>query len=530
MTERRRKFWGWGYDDEVLPPALIERTSALLQMGFGLETLTPTPPPRAEAIRLRAPRFALPPSLTAFCTDAHYDRLSHSYGKAYRDIMRGLRGQFDHPPDYVAYPHTDDHIQQIMTFCASNSIALIPYGGGSSVVGGVEPTTDSRYVGVIALDLKHFNQVLAIDPVSRSIRAQGGIYGPALEAALKLHGLTLRHFPQSFEFSTLGGWIATRAGGHFATLYTHIDDFVQSVRMITPSGVMQTRRLPNSGAGPQPERLIMGSEGAFGVITEAWLRVQQVPTHRAAAAVRFADESAAIEAVRAISQAGLYPSNCRLISAFEAFNSGLGDGGHTVLLLAFESADHSVEAWMARGLDICKKYDGLWDEIAAGARRSAPADEWRASFIKAPYLRDYLAQCGLILETFETAITWDQFAVFHQAVLDSAQNALNTHCGAGVITWRFTHVYPDGPAPYYTVMALGKRDHELEQWDTIKTAVSTAIIAHGGTITHHHAVGKDHRRWYEMERSPLFGAALSAVKNAFDPAGIMNPGTLLVHP
>lgn len=412
-----------------------------------------------------------------------------------------------------------------MGYCEAEQVALIPYGGGSSVVGGVEPPTASRYHGAITLDLKSFDRILEVDPVSRSARVQAGILGPALESGLRPYTLTLRHFPQSFEFSSLGGWIATRAGGHFATGFTHIDDFVESVRMVTPRGVLETRRVPYSGAGPSPERLVLGSEGILGVITEAWVRLQGIPTHRVSASVRF-EEADGISAVRALGQSGLFPSNCRLISPLEALGMGAGDGNHAVLLLSFESHDHALQAWMERAMEICAGFNGTWREV----ERDNAVDSWRRSFLQAPYLRDYLVTLGLIVETFETAITWDRFDAFHAAVLTAVDQAIRDVSGKGLVTWRLSYVYSNGVAPYYTVISAGRRGEELEQWAAIKAAASDAILANGGTITHHHAVGRDHRRWYVNERGELYCSLLSAAKASVDPRWIMNPGVLVTGP
>src|SRR5437773_25277 len=210
----------------------------------------------------------------------------------------------------------------------------------------------------ITLDLRHLDRVLEIDRTSRAARIEAGVFGPALEAQLKPHALTLRHFPQSFEYSTLGGWIATRSGGHFASLYTHIDDFVESLRVITPRGPLETRRLPGSGAGPSPDRLFIGSEGVLGVITEAWMRLQERPRFRAGGAVRFADFFSAAQAVRAIAQAGLYPANCRILDPQEAQNTGAGDGTAAIMVLAVESADHPLQIWMGRALECCADFGG----------------------------------------------------------------------------------------------------------------------------------------------------------------------------
>jgi alkyldihydroxyacetonephosphate synthase len=212
---------------------------------------------------------------------------------------------------------------------------MTPFGGGSSVCGGVEPHVDGiKHKAAVTLDLRNLSKVVEVDPVSRAASIEAGTYGPSLENQLKPHGLTLRHFPQSFEYSTLGGWIATRSGGHFASLHTHIDDFVESLRVVTPAGVLETRRLPGSGAGPSPDRMFIGSEGILGVISRAWMRLQPRPGFRSGASIRFPSFFDAARAVRAVAQAGLYPSNCRILDPREAFNTGAADGSYAIMELA----------------------------------------------------------------------------------------------------------------------------------------------------------------------------------------------------
>jgi alkyldihydroxyacetonephosphate synthase len=533
---RKRKFWGWGWEDGGPNEEQARGVAHTLAQRFGV-AIDLAPVPRADEIALAAPRVAPPAALAPICSADPHERLGHTYGKGFRDIVRALRRDFSPAPDLVAFPHDEAEVAALLDWCAGARIACIPYGGGSSVVGGTEARDlAGRYAGVVSLDLGRLDRVLEIDRASRAARIQGGVLGPALEDQLRPHGLTLRHYPQSFEFSSLGGWIATRSGGHYATLYTHIDEFVESLRVVTPNGVVASRRLPGSGAGPAPDRLFIGSEGALGVITEAWMRLQDRPRFRAAAAVKFAGArgfESAVEAVRQISQAGLHPSNCRLLDAIEAANAGAGDGAECVLLVAFESADHALDAWMARAIEIAVGAGGVAPEGGArtqrgdeGARDGA-AGAWRNAFVNAPYLRDVLARAGVVSETFETAVTWDRFAEFHAGVGAAVRDAVQRVCGGGTLSCRFTHVYPDGPAPYYTILAPGRRGAELEQWDEIKAAASEALVRLGGTITHHHSVGRDHRPGYDRETPALFRAALGGAKRALDPAGVLNPGVLL---
>ena len=533
MSERRRKFWGWGYEGEGPTAEQQAKIAALLAARFDIPPPPIQPAPRIEEISLRAPRVAAPPALAAICSAAPLDRAAHTYGKSFRDVVRAFARDFSNPPDLVAHPRDEGEIVALLDWASAQRVAAVPYGGGSSVVGGVEAPSSGDYRGALSIDLGRLDRVLEIDRRSRAARIQAGVLGPALEDQLRPHSYTLRHFPQSFECSSLGGWIATRSGGHFATLYTHIDDFVESLRVITPSGTLESRRLPGSGAGPSPDRMFIGSEGILGIVTEAWMRLQDRPTFRAAAAVTFADFGGGAAAVRAIAQAGLYPSNCRLLDPGEALVAGAGSGSEAILLIAFESADHELDAWMERALTCARDHGG---HVPAGApttrresegARDGAAGAWRQSFLGAPYLRDALVGMGMISETFETAITWDRFESFHAAVMQAAADAVRRVCGAGTVTVRFTHAYPDGPAPYYSIIAPSRSGSQLAQWAEIKAAASDAVIARGGTITHHHAVGRDHRPWYDRQRPARFAAALAASKRALDPAGILNPGVLI---
>jgi alkyldihydroxyacetonephosphate synthase len=536
---RQRKFWGWGYEDAGPNEDQAIRIAQMVAERLGAGDLEFAPVPRIEDVKLPAPRIGPPSSLENLCSTSPLERASHTYGKSYRDIVRGVRCEFVNPPDLVATPRDENDVVALLDWCSEVNAAAIPYGGGSSVVAGVEAVVGDRFAAAVSIDLSGLDSVIEIDRVSRAARIQGGIFGPALEDALRPEGLTLRHFPQSFEFSTLGGWIATRSGGHYATLYTHIDDFVESLRVVTPTGTIESRRLPGSGAGPSPDRLFVGSEGALGIVVEAWMRLQDRPLFRASASIRFretAGDAAFLRgaaAVRALSQTGLFPTNCRLLDPQEAVTSGAGDGTAAVLVLGFESADHPLEPWMERALECCRDAGGEVPDGAGRTRRQddAPrdgaADAWRNAFLDAPYIRDILVRAAVISETFESAVTWDLFESFHAGVMGATRDAVKRICGSGMVACRFTHAYPDGAAPYFTVLAPGRRGSELEQWAEIKAAASEAILRHGGTITHHHAVGRDHQPWYEKQRSKGFERALRAVKSELDPAGILNPGVLV---
>jgi alkyldihydroxyacetonephosphate synthase len=522
-VQRRLKHWGWGYEDEQPSQEELSGTASYVREHLGFGSIEVAQPVALEQISLPEPRLKPPASLSEICFTDRYERVLHAFGRSYRDILRAFRGQVEHPPDVVIKPRDERELSSALDWAIAAGAAVIPFGGGTSVVGGVEPVITEDFNGVVTLDLKRLDRVLELDEISHAARIQAGATGPVLEQQLGERGFTLRHFPQSFEFSTLGGWIATRAGGHFATLYTHIDDLVESVRALAPSGVWESRRLPGSGAGISPDRMLIGSEGILGVISEAWVRVRPRPVHRSSAAVRFQDFSSGVAAVRALSQSGLYPSNCRLIDPREAAVTGAGDGSHALLVLGFESAEQPVEYPMKLALDLCSDHGGSWERRGEGQS----VGTWRDAFLRAPYLRDTFVAIGVLSETFETAITWDRFDQFHERVISAADEAVRAVCGAGSVTCRFTHVYPDGPAPYYTILAPVRAGEELEQWDAIKTAASDAVLAAGGTITHHHAVGRAHRPWYDRQRPEPFAAALRGAKAALDPTGALNPGVLI---
>ena len=532
MSGNRRSFYGWGFENDAVSAdelGWFERTWAGL---FGVDRFDPAPMPREAEITLRAPRVSPPPSLQAFCTADKYDRLLHCYGRSVHDLARMIhRRDFSNPPDAVAYPRDEADIRATLDWCGANDLAAIPFGGGSSVVGGVNPPTDARYRGTVTIDLKHLDRVLEIDTTSQAARIQAGVLGPDLERQLKASGLTMRFFLQAWEFSSLGGWIATRAAGHYATVYSQIDDHIESLRVVTPAGTIATRRLPTSGAGPSPDRLFLGSEGALGIITEAWVRLHRRPTFRKSTTVRFRDYEKAVAAVRTISQAGLYPANARLIEREEAKFTEAGDGSHDVLVLSFESADHPLDPWMDRALQICADHGGGWDRDALteeDSQRKGAAGSWRDKFLRGPYLREHAIARGVMRDTTESCIPWDRYMDFQARVKDATLRAIRDVTGRpGTCTVRFTHLYPDGPAPYFTWHAFGDKARLVEQFWAIKAAASAAMVDAGGTITHHHALGRDHRTWYDRERPELFAEALKAVKQRLDPHRVLNPGILV---
>jgi alkyldihydroxyacetonephosphate synthase len=538
--ERRRSWWGWGWEDRRLDGEALEGVGHLVAERFGGGITAPADPVDPRTVTVPAPRVELPAALAPLGSTDRVDRLRHGHGNAFRDVVRALHGDVPEVPDAVVRPREASDVAAILDWCTETGVAVVPWGGGTSVVGGVTPPGGPA----VSLDLERLDRVLEVDEVSGAAHVEAGIFGPALEGRLRPFGLTFRHFPQSWEFSTLGGWIVTRAGGHFATGPTHVDDLVEAVSAETPGGRWSSRRLPASGAGPSPDRFLLGSEGSLGVVTDAWIRVQPRPRSRAQATVAFATTGEALAAVRSIAQDGLRPANCRLLDPVEAALSGAGasDATDTLLVLGFEAPEAPLDPTMARAIELVRDHgaalrDGpTFRHGDATGTAEGGSGAWRAAFLQAPYLRDGLARLGAIVETFETAITWDRADELIVTLRETATRAAAQVCGGALVAVRTTHAYPDGIAPYLTVVAPGptgagegpaRGRAQAAAWDEIKVAVSDAIDAAGATITHHHAVGRDHRPWYDRQRPDPFAAALRAAKRELDPAGILNPGVLV---
>lgn len=521
--KRIRSHWAWGWEDKM-PSA-----EARQQLGEVLNSvLKITPGACQEAVLLQDVKLRPSTFQSDGVDTSDESRIRHTYGRSWPDLMRGFLGDFDSAPDGVVVVKSVEDVQDAFLWAEKHDAAIQIYGGGTSVVAGVEAKKGRP---TLCLDTSGLSGVKQIDHVSRVACIGGGAFGPDIEDALRPHQLTLRHFPQSFEFSTLGGWIATRSGGHYATVRTHIDEFVESVQMVTPSGVFETKRLPASGAGPDPNRLVCGSEGTLGVITQAWMRLQVRPRFKAQASVHFADWSSAVMALRELAQSGLDPANCRLLDSREALlNQVTFDGTH-VLVLGFESHDNEQVFLMERALEICKAHGG---DCPTGPRykdirEEQASDRWKSSFLDGPYMQSALLTMGVFADTFESAVIWKDFEAFHQGVIQRLRGILKEVCGGGFVTCRITHVYPDGLAPYYTWIApMPVRDAAaIEVWQRIKEAAMDAVIELGGTVSHHHSVGRIHREHFHREASPPYLESLRAVKRQLDPKGILNPGVLL---
>lgn len=531
LWQQPKSFWTWGFKADEPDEATRKKAAASVSKRLGRE-VSPPPIPKIEDIELRAPRIEVPAALGGFVSSDDAERVLHTHGGHTLELLAALRGRFDNPPDAVAHPRTEDELTAVLEWCDGNGITAIPYGGATTVVWGVQVPEGAERA--VTIDMDQFHQVLEIDRVSRAARIQAGVFGPDLESTLRGEGLTLRHFPQSFPWSTVGGWVATRSGGHYATNHTHIDDFVESIRMLTPKGWWESRRLPGSGAGPSPDRMLMGSEGVLGIITECWLRLQDRPTFRATAGVVFDDWASGYEATRQVVQAKLWPANLRLLDPSEAHASAGLDGTKSLLIIGFESAALPQGEYIRQAVEIARGAGGQVDDAAIriddgsgkATGREGAVGAWRSAFIGVN--AGVANGLGLLSDTFETSITWDRWPEFDATVRERVGKALTEVLGEGHhLSCRFTHVYPDGPAPYYTFSGPASLGGEQAQWQEIKNAATEALLAGGGTVTHHHAVGRMHKSGYTRQMPALQLEALRAMKKTLDPNGILNPGVLI---
>ena len=520
-----RNHAGWGEIEGALGPAERETLSALLEVALGVRPAYKAPVPLSEIEMPQSRLGRLPAALEGIAARDSFSRALHSYGRSFPELVRARAGDFSDAVDAVLYPSDETEVAEVLDFAARASAAVVPFGGGSSVVGGIGPLPHHDHALVLSLDTGRLDTVAEVDPLSQTARLGAGLLGPALEGSLRPHGFTLRHFPQSFEFSSLGGWIATRSGGHFAVGTTHIEDFVSGLTLVSPAGELKTRPLPASGAGPALERMLAGSEGTFGVITEAVMKVAARPAYRASESVAFPSMETALGALAELVRSRLNPANCRVLDEAESLRSALG--ANVRMLVAFESPNVPVDALLSVALDLLSAHGGRREAEEGRGERSEAADKWRSSFIRAPYYADAIIGMGLVVETFETSVSYAGFPALDQATRAAIARVERARGARGFVSCRVTHAYSDGLAPYYTVIASPGIAEPLSFWAELKEAVTTAFVENGGAVTHHHGVGRYHRSAFEQSVGDQGRAALGALRRHFDPKGLMNPGVLL---
>jgi alkyldihydroxyacetonephosphate synthase len=555
--DRARLRWnGWGWIDHPDPTAASPDIWTRIAEAFGMEALPSTPPKRLEEIDLLRPRFSQ--SLIAelesevrgakVTTDAT-ERALHARGRSYHDLLHLRAGNLEFAPDAVIYPATAEDTASVLAFAATKNFAVVPFGGGSSVVGGVTGKAGPEHAGVISLDVTRMHRVIAVDRTAMTATIEAVIYGPQLEEALGALGLTLGHYPQSFEFSTLGGWIAARGAGQQSNRYGKAEKWLVSTRLATPTGLWSTESFPASAAGPRLGDLVVGSEGLLGVITDATVKIHTKPEVKDYRGFLFKTFADGVSAVREMVHRDVPTAMMRLSDAdetwfFQAFSTSQSssssaftsiakrylalkgfDDRPCLFVLGLEGEREIVDHARSRGSAIIKAHGGF--PLGTG-----PGERWYHGRFSAPFMRDPMMDHGLGVDTLETATTWSNIDKLYNAVRDALREAIAGTMPSpgmrGVVLGHVSHSYPDGASLYFTFIFPRDLSQEIDQWRTIKRAASEAIVSNGGTISHHHGVGEDHAHWLRGEKGDIAMRLLAAVKRELDPKGILNPGKLLI--
>ncbi len=551
MEARPVKWWGWGWEAKSRP---VEAQPALWRYLVGRLKLDPSAVrgvPRIDDVQL--PPSLLPPDAASELerivgegnvSVAHADRVTHAVGRSYKDLVRLRSGTLVNAPDAVVFPEDEASVREVLAFARRQRFAVIPFGGGTSVVGGVEPMAGGTYPATLTLDLRKMNRVQGIDDASGLVVAQAGIRGPLLEEALNQKGLTLGHFPQSWEFSTLGGWIATRAAGGFSNRYGRIDDLVVGLRLVAPTRTLEVRALPGQDHGPDLKEIVLGSEGTLGVVTQATMRAHPLPTSRRFASRLFRTFADGLAALRTMARDGSLPDMTYLSdeeeTRFAAAQAGIeagggGDPATAGALKVLGMRGYSLE----QGSLLLMGFEGSPARVAHRRKRavrlgipsanlgSGPARRWHGERFEMPYLRDSLLDHGILIDTVETAASWSNLGRVHEAAGKALQTAVWEAGSASVVLCHVSHVYPDGASLYFTVFGKAKPGQEVAQWETIKDAVTRAILDAGGALSHHHGIGADHAPYLGKVIGEDGLVVLRALKRELDPEGIMNPGKLM---
>lgn len=522
-------WYAWGDPERAraLDPGLRDLISQALNADF-----RDMPPVHEEQVELPPSRLAdsLRKALAAVVGAEHVRtddavRLRRSGGKSTPDLLLRRMGKADSAPDAVVLPADHDQVQRLLEVCSAERVAVVPFGGGTSVVGGVTPLRGD-FSAVITLDLRRLDRLVSFDPISLTAVLGAGVRGPRAEELLAEEGYTLGHLPQSHEYASIGGYAATRSSGQASSGYGRFEDMVVSLRAATPRGTMELGGAPASAAGPDLRQLLLGSEGTFGVLTEVGLRVRKLPERVLDEAWSFPDWVTGTRALRELAQSDTRPTMARVLDETETFVGAAMAGREAVpgcqAVLGFEGRAEEVEARAAAVRELM---------IAAGGTPHGPEPvaHWRENRFSSPYLRDTLLSAGILAETLETATSWTGLQSLYTAVREALVDALEGDEGGVVVMCHVSHTYPTGASLYFTVATAAGTDPGT-RWERAKRAASDAIVAHGGTISHHHAVGTDHRPWMVDEVGPLGGDVLRAVKAALDPEGVLNPGKLIPAP
>jgi alkyldihydroxyacetonephosphate synthase len=520
-TEMHPTRWG----DPALATDLPASARAMVELVFPVTDATASPDP------VTLPSPVLPDAALAdfraalgdehVATDPATRRL-RTRGKSTPDLLRARAGELADAPDAVLRPADAAQVQAVLDVAVHHRVAVVPFGGGTSVSGGLVARREG-FAGVVSLDLIRMKRLLDVDRTSMTATLEPGLRGPEAEALLADLGLTLGHFPQSFEFATIGGFAATRSSGQSSAGYGRFDALVTALTVATPTGPVELGRAPASAAGPDLRQLFLGSEGAFGVITSVTVSVRPLPEHRVYEGWRWDSFDAGADAMRVLAQAQLMPTVLRLsdeaetaINLADPESIGAADAGGSLMIVGFEGTAASVRARRTA-------VSALLADLGGRSVGEEPGRAWVEGRFHALYLRDSMLDVGVLVETLETATSWSRLREVYDAVSAALRESLGD---PSLVLGHVSHVYETGASLYFTV-AAGQGDDPLARWRAAKSAAMDAIVAHGATITHHHAVGTDHRPWLEAEIGSVGVSVLRAVKAAVDPDGILNPGVLV---
>ncbi|MCH5644555.1 FAD-binding oxidoreductase [Gordonia sp. ABSL49_1] len=513
----------WGDPDN--PGHLPDAAQALTAGGSTDRGVDPDHIPVPESTIPDAARTALTELLGAdhVVVDTG-ERVQHTRGFSTPDLLRLRAGDVSAAPDVVVFPGSHDEVLGILALCTDHRLAAVPFTGGTSVVGGLEPER-SGLDGVVCIDLRRMNRLVEVDEISRTATFEAGIRGTDAEMGLRERGFTLGHFPQSYEGAGIGGYAATRSAGQSSAGYGRFDEMVEGLVLATPRGTIELGTAPKSAAGPDLRQLVLGSEGVLGVITRVRLRIHPLPAVRVFEGWRFASFDDGARALRRLAQDGPLPTVLRLSDEVEtALNLADPDrlGGESSGCLAitgFEGGPDDVRWRRAAAA-------ALLTDCGATPLGTEPGESWRTGRFRAPYLRDPLLDAGVLVETLETVTFWSGLADLKASVTGALTDALTASGTPPLVMCHISHVYHSGASLYFTVVAPFGED-PLADWAAAKSAANAAIRAAGASITHHHAVGRDHRAAYHDEIGALGVELLNAAKRVVDPAGVCNPGILL---
>ena len=521
--------WGDPAKAGPLPQATLDLVNAAFQdpramPSLPLEQLTPGPSALGDD-QLTA--------LSAVVGDSNVDvtdetRVRHAGGYSTIDLLHRRSGELADAPDAVVSPGSHEEVLELLRWAGTNHIAVVPFGGGTSVVSGLSPVRDG-FAAVVAIDLRRMNRVIDVDPVSMTATLEPGMRGPEAEAALAEHGMTIGHLPQSFEYATIGGFAATRSSGQSSAGYGRFDSMVTALRVATPIGDWQLGRGPANAAGPDLRQLVLGSEGALGVITAVTVRTRPLPTEHWYAGFQMPSFVEGADALRDVYRSDIPLTVVRLSDEAEtAINLANPDAiggessGGCLLIVGVEGDADRVADGRRRVTEMLTAHGAQGESEEAG-------EHWRSGRFNGPYLRDGLLDAGVLVDTLETVTSWANLHAVYAAVGDAIHAAFEPAGAPHIVLCHISHLYETGASLYFTVAAKAA-DDPIAQWLEVKTAAGDAMTAAGASITHHHAIGRDHQPWLEREIGPVGIAVLRAVKNELDPSGVLNPGILIPVP